>query len=305
MVDGGERILNGYKILRQIGAGSFANVFQVENIETKIRYAMKIYRGEVDEYLMQDPQNEINFLRKHLSPFIIRYVEDFQIEEDYSRRCIVVDYADGGDLRMKMAAMNNKIPEQLALNWFVHICLALAKMHSQGIMHRDIKPENILIVGEVLGGIAKLNSSQTIKEFDLDPKNTFYVGTAQYFAPEKRYGEYQEKVDVWALGIVLYEMLSGGKFPFEYDFCRGGLEDYMTKLPSLELRQLPSEVSQESKDLVAKLLEKDPENRPSIVDIIKTPIISKRLSLITEEFLLGIEISRQVKELLISLGITL
>lgn len=93
--------------------------------------------------------SEIGFLKATNHPFIISYKDDFPYPNDMlGRHCIVLEYADGCDLRKKMLQMNNDIPEKFALNWFTHACLGLAKMHAQGLVHRDIKPENILIVGE-------------------------------------------------------------------------------------------------------------------------------------------------------------
>lgn len=113
--------------------------------------------------------------------------------------------------------MNYQIPEKLALNWFTHACLGLAKMHSQGLIHRDIKPDNILIVGEKAGGIAKLGDFGTVldyKQTSLSLKMTRKIGTANYFAPEKKTKKYRFEVDIWSMGVVLFEMVSGGQHPF-------------------------------------------------------------------------------------------
>jgi len=85
-----------------------------------------------------------------------------------------------------MRALKFEIPENVALNWIAQVSLALAKMHSAGLAHRDVKPDNIFIVGdEIAGGIAKLGDFGTVKSVGWDTYQTYIVGTAIYFAPEK------------------------------------------------------------------------------------------------------------------------
>lgn len=93
-----------------------------------------------------------------------------------------MEYADGCDLRTKMASLENNMTEEMALKWFTQACLGLAEMHANSIVHRDIKPENILIVGNR----AKLGDFGTIKNMHFSTQLTYVVGTPHYFAPEKR-----------------------------------------------------------------------------------------------------------------------
>jgi len=178
--------------------------------------------------------SEVDFLSSTTHPFIIKYIESFIIFECFlSRRCIVLEYADGCDLRSKMKAMNYNIPEKLALNLFAHACLGLLEMHTRGIIHRDIKPDNILIVGEVSGGIAKLGDFGTVKCINYAANHTIRKGTIMYFAPERRTKNYSFESDVWSLGVVLYEMLSGGRHPFRFEEFEP--DEYLVELSKLEM----------------------------------------------------------------------
>lgn len=135
-----------------------------------------------------------------------------------------------------MLALNMPVPEKLALIWFTQACLGLARMHELKNAHRDIKPANILIVAENFGGVAKIGDFGSVKKMNFFDKQTFLVGTPLYFAPEKGGIHHDEKIDVWSLGIVLYELLTFGEHPIDFDFEGADLYDYMTKLPHLKLK---------------------------------------------------------------------
>jgi len=129
----------------------------------------------------------------------------------------VIEYADGCDLRAKMLALNMPVPEKLMLIWFAQICLGLARMHELKNAHRDIKPDNILIVGDSFGGVAKIGDFGSVKKINFFDNQTFFVGTPKYFAPEKVDSNHNEKIDIWSLGIVLYELLTFGEHPIDYE----------------------------------------------------------------------------------------
>ncbi|TNV83014.1 hypothetical protein FGO68_gene14858 [Halteria grandinella] len=303
MVEPAAQIVNGYKIMRLLGKGAFGKAFLVENKASKERYAMKILND-----LEEDSQDitELEFLRIANHPFIIGYIEDFAFPQDFTgRHCIVLEHADGCDLRKKMQALNFEIPEKVALNWFAQVSLGLAKMHYKGLAHRDVKPDNILIAGENAGGIAKLGDFGTVRSIGMDSHLTYKVGTALYFAPEKITKKYQGGVDVWALGIVLYELLSGGDFPFDYKFEGKTLDEYMAALPTLKLKQMPAHMSIACQALIKKLLQKNPEKRPTIFEVLQTPIIAEKIRLITDEYVLGVDIAKRIKQQLVDLNINL
>lgn len=181
--------------------------------------------------------NETGFLEKADHPFIISFKECFPYNEEdpVLRYCIVLEYADGCDLRSKLNQRKH-IPEKIALTWFTQACLGLMHMHDKGKAHRDLKPENILIVGEICGGMAKIGDFGSVKDIFLDDNQTIGVGTLMYFAPEKLSSSHTEKVDLWSMGIILYEMLTGNRYPFEYDYQKGNLLDYVQNLKNLKLK---------------------------------------------------------------------
>lgn len=104
------------------------------------------------------------------------------------------------------------------------------------MVHRDVKPQNILIVGDNAGGIAKLADFGTAKDFKQTLAMTVVVGTTIYFAPEKITEKHKSKVDVWSMGILLFEMLSGGDHPFLKDIGITDPYKYLYLLPTLEMK---------------------------------------------------------------------
>ncbi|TNV81230.1 hypothetical protein FGO68_gene7167 [Halteria grandinella] len=301
--------VKGYRFLKRIGEGTFAITYQVEHVETRERFAMKVpkdmltLKGRGD--CRQEILNEIEFLENADHPFIIRFKESFRLSPDdpAARECIVLEHADGCDLCTKMLALNRPVPERLALIWFTEACLGIARMHELHNAHRDIKPGNILLVGDRSGGIATIADFGSVKKIDFFDKQTPFVGTPQYYAPEKLNGNYDEKIDVWSLGIVLYEMLTFGDHPIEYEFEGAHVLDYMAKFPKLKFKQMPTHISKECQTLISRLLTKDPVQRPSIFDVLKMPIIYNQILQITDGFILGFDISQKITRQMLDLDI--
>jgi len=99
-------------------------------------------------------------------------------------------------------------------------------------------------VGDAAGGIAKIADFGCAKDVNFQETQTFIIGTFMYFAPEKIDEDYDEKVDVWAMAIVLYEMLTGGESPLDYDFGPQKLKDYIRNFPTHKLKPMPSFISE-------------------------------------------------------------
>ncbi|TNV83919.1 hypothetical protein FGO68_gene7232 [Halteria grandinella] len=290
-----KEIINGYQKIRPLGKGSYGEAFLVEHVESRIRYAMKILPDDIDH---DQDITEVEFLQIANHPFIIKYINHFPYPDSFrGGHCIVMEIADGCDLRSKMVSMKNLIQEKLALNWFTHICLALLKMHSKGIIHRDIKPENILIVGDVSGGIAKLGDFGTVKHIDIATHLSSKVGTPLYFAPERMTKKYSYKSDVWSLGVILFELLSGGVHPFQEEGTTK--VQYIVSLQKLKLKQLPDDVSEGCKNLVNKLLTKNQKQRPTIQEVLKEPLIQEKIRLIINEYVNGEQIQESIRQQLL------
>ena len=183
-----------------------------------------------------------------------------------------MDYADGGDLSMKIKEQNGKFfPENKILDWFTQVCLAIKHIHDRKILHRDIKSQNIFLMknGQIkLGdfGIAKC-LNQTID------KAKTYVGTPYYLSPEIINSQpYDFKSDIWSLGVLLYEMCAL-KMPFD----ASNLPQLYIKIINCNYQPLSNNFSDELKILVKDLLNETSIKRPNIGEVLNYPIIKSRI----------------------------
>ncbi|TNV74316.1 hypothetical protein FGO68_gene13204 [Halteria grandinella] len=259
---------------------------QIKNVNKicqKYNKNLKFMERSTQEFL-----KEINFLKSiDNHPYIVNYKESFEEidSENGAIQCIVLEYAEGGTLQ---SLIKKDIPEPLALTLLAQICLALDIIHSEDLMHRDLKPTNILI-SDICKSIPKICDFGSVKiDIEGNP-NTFESGTIKYFPPEKQKDQnlYSKKVDVWALGIILYEMLTKGEFIYAYKEN----SEYRKDASHLEL---DPNISASCQALIRSMLAKDPANRPSIRDILNNPLIKDRIYLITHQFINGQEVSARI-----------
>ena len=245
--------LEDFQIMKILGRGSFGKVSLVQYKPTGEYYAMKSLKKDV---LLDQDQVESTILEKKIlqsldHPFLVGMIFCFQTVE---RIYFVMPFIRGGELFQHLRTAKY-FPEDKVRFYAASIGLALDYLHSKGIIYRDIKPENILI-GEV--GYLKLIDFGMAKILQNDEKATSFCGTPEYLAPEIITGEGHNKAaDWWSYGILIFEMLCGIP-PF---YCDNNEKMYELIMHA-ELR-FPKkiQVSDNSKDLLKKLLVKKQNNR--------------------------------------------
>ncbi len=256
-----------YTIIEKLGSGGFGIVYRAINPTLNQTVALKVLKP----ILMADPEFVTRFRQEAQKAANLQHshlVRIFNFVEESGRLGIVSDYLPGGDLKERMSERAPSLDETVSV--ITQVGHALDFMHKQGMIHRDVKPSNILFNAEgqaVLTdfGIAKALHGTEVDMRD-DSAEAYYttttggsVGTPAYMAPEQIMGEAMDgRVDVYALGIVAYEMLTG-TVPFRGKPTKVHLGHVHESPPPLtdQIPALPQALS----DVVLKALAKDPEKR--------------------------------------------
>ena len=197
-----------------IGNGTFGSVWKVRHKITNEIYAIKVINKEniIKQNMTEQIKKEIEIMYKLNHPHIIKLYSHFEDDEDF---CLIMEYASRGQL-YSFIKKQKQLNQISAKQYIKEIISAVKYLHSlePPIVHRDIKPENILIDNNgncKLGdfGLAKYENEENIKDN--------YCGTLEYLAPETLSNSCQGRsVDIWALGVLLFEMLTG-RPPFKIE----------------------------------------------------------------------------------------
>ena len=271
---------------KQLGSGSFGRVFLVSHNETKELFALKTIEkrkimttyGKLDIIF-----DEINIHSKLYHQNVIKL---YNVYEDKESINIIMEYAKNGNLYQLIKKEKNGFSESKAFEYFIQVINAVYYLHSNNIIHRDIKPENILISDD---NKLKLCDFGWAKELTLENRSTF-CGTMEYMAPEIVGSEtYDYSVDIWSLGILLYEMLFGHS-PFKGNDTNNIIQNIKTH--ELNYDENNKKISNSCKDLIQKLLNMNPQKRLKIKDILEHPFIKKH----TKKFSNNKKLSSSINE---------
>ena len=246
-----------------LGKGSFGDVKLVSHKTTGELYALKQLNKKklVRETPLEVIRREVNIHKSLDHPNIIKLYEEY---EDSEYIYLLMEYADGGSLFDQVYRIGN-ISEQRARKYLHELVGCVQYLHNKGIIHRDIKAENVLL---------SCNEEVKLCDFgwsieDHEPRTTF-CGTVDYMAPEMVLSKgHSFELDIWALGVLLYEMLHGVS-PFNAEKDTQKCEKILKGNISFG-----KGVSSEAKDLIIKILQEDPINRLPLGQILKHPFMLK------------------------------
>ncbi|KAA3453518.1 serine/threonine-protein kinase AtPK2/AtPK19-like isoform X2 [Gossypium australe] len=216
--------LEDFEVLKVVGQGAFAKVYQVRRNGTSDIYAMKVMRKDkiMEQNHAEYMKSERAILGKVDHPFIVQlrysfqwlsnvvyidaYLSIYHFMQTKYRLYLVLDFVNGGHLFFQLYRQG-LFREDLARIYTADIVSAVSHLHANGIMHRDLKPENILLDAD---GHVMLTDFGLAKEFDENTRSNSLCGTLEYMAPEIVLGKGHDKAaDWWSVGILLYEMLTG------------------------------------------------------------------------------------------------
>jgi serine/threonine protein kinase len=263
-----------YEILEKIGTGGMASVYRARHLAFGEVCAIKLVGPKLahDADFLKRFRTEAVVTRRLQHPNAVR-VEDLDTTED-GRPFIVMEFVDGRSLR-EVIRTEGALPLPRAVAIARQACAALAAAHAIGITHRDIKPDNVLLAHAPDGrdfvkvldfGIAKVKEGSFDTGEGYTPTQTGMVmGTPQYISPEQAMGKRGDEVDgrsdLYSLGVVLYEMVTG-RLPFSSDTAMGMILHHLQTAPTPpQIARADLSIPAPLSDLLMKALQKDRERR--------------------------------------------
>ncbi|MCK5572507.1 MAG: protein kinase, partial [Bacteroidetes bacterium] len=253
-----EKTISHYCITEEIGRGGMGVVYKAEDTKLKRDVALKFlpeHSAVTEEDRARFSQEaQVAATLNHPNICTIHAIDEFG-----GRLFIVMEYVDGVTLRDRIAGEPQGLKKDLAVSLGIQIAEALQEAHARGIVHRDIKSENIMInarnQAKVMDfGLAKLKGSLRLT------KTSSTIGTLSYMSPEQIQGEQADaRSDIFSFGVVLYEMLTG-RIPFRGEHEAATVYSIVNEDPEPIEKYIP-DVSAELQHIIAKALEKEPEDR--------------------------------------------
>lgn len=254
----GKLLSNRYEIIEKIGNGGMATVYRATDKILKRQVAVKILRDEftTDEEFIRRFEVEAQSAARLTHANIVS-IYDVGVEGNLY--FIVMELIQGKTLKEIIVEEQGPLPWKWSINVAIQIAQALEMAHRNNIIHRDIKPHNIIITEEGVAkvtdfGIAKAVSNSTITAFGTT------IGSVHYFSPEHARGGYTDaKSDIYSLGVVMYEMLTG-RVPFDADTPVSVALKHMQEEPVEPVELNPNMPSSVNK-IIMKALKKEPSLR--------------------------------------------
>ena len=279
-----------YQKIRSIGKGSYGQVFLIKSLQTQKEYALKetiITKNK--EIFLYFSMNEINILSKLSNPYIVSLKCAFktQIDEQTEKLNIIMEYVDNGDLNKLITEYKDSskyFEEKRLLNWLFQLCLALIYLKENEIIHRDIKPSNIFLMQD---DTIKLGDFGISKKKSINNDLNLFIGTPVYTSPEiimKK--EFSFKTDIWSLGVTFLQLISL-HLPFVSEEEQENINENILK------KKLNKEILNKEKNdfnddinkkysktflnLIDQMVSINPEQRPSVNDILNNIMIKQRM----------------------------
>lgn len=283
----GRTLASRYRFEELLGEGTFARVFRVYDRDRRTYLAAKVLRSDIaqEPAFLERFQREATVLARLQHPHIVRYYDILDVDEQVF---ILTDYIAGETLQNRLRQLAGPMPPLDSLIYIEPLAAALHFAHKEHVIHRDLKPANILIdendnVYITDFGIARILSDTSTLTVDTT------VGTPHYMSPEQiMIGEITPATDIYALGVMLYQMYTG-RLPFmgDSDAATGSTTAMRIVYEHLHVPPIPPRsvnpgLSKAVEDVVLRCLEKDPAQRFSFVgelydaltDAIGTPSVS-------------------------------
>ena len=253
----GSTFAGRYQIIEELGRGGMGRVYKVMDTRIKEKVALKLLKPEIasDKRTIERFSNELKFARKIRHKNVCQM---FDLNEEKGTQYITMEYVPGEDLK-SMVRMSGQLSVGTAVNIAKQVCEGLAEAHKLGVIHRDLKPQNIMIDKNGNALIMDFGIARSIKGKGMTAAGVM-IGTPEYMSPEQVEGkEVDQRSDIYSLGVILYEMLTG-RVPFEGDTAFTIGVKHKSELPQ-NPKELNSQIPDDLSRLVLKCMEKEREKR--------------------------------------------
>jgi serine/threonine protein kinase/Flp pilus assembly protein TadD len=264
----GSTFANRYQIIEELGKGGMGKVYKVFDQEVQAKMALKLIKPEVsaDKNTIDRFRNELKIARDISHKNICRM---YDLGREAGNYFITMEYVSGEDLR-SFIRRSRQLVVGTAIFIAKQVCEGLAEAHRVGVVHRDLKPGNIMIDKDGNAKIMDFGIARAISAKGITGAGVM-IGTPEYMSPEQVEGkEVDQRSDIYSLGIILYEMLTG-QVPFEGDTAFTIGVKQKSEIPK-DPRDLNSQIPQDLSRLILKCLEKDKGRRYQNADELKASL---------------------------------
>lgn len=261
------QFLARYQLGRQIGEGAFGRVFEAEQRGLRRRVAIKLLLLPMDPPLVERFLREGRLMSRLTHPNLVQI---FDLDTIGNQPYLVLEHLTGGTLRQRLKEAGGGLPIRELIPVLFEAVAGLAACHAASILHRDVKPENILFDAAGMAHLGDLGLALDEQALERLTRTGALVGTPKYMAPEIIRGQPAgPATDLYALGVMIYESVLG-RHPFEGLSHAKLLHDHLNTLPP-EPKELGAAMPAWLRELVWRLLAKDPGDRPSTaVEVIES-----------------------------------
>jgi serine/threonine protein kinase/Tfp pilus assembly protein PilF len=264
----GSTLANRYEIIEELGKGGMGRVYRVEDIKLKQEVALKLIKPEIakDKKTIERFRNELKTARMITHKNVCRM---FDLGEDKGTHFITMEFVPGQDLK-GLIRQTGQLAVGTTINLAKQICDGLVEAHKLGVVHRDLKPSNIMIDKEGNVRIMDFGIARSLESKGITGAGVM-IGTPEYMSPEQVEGkEIDQRSDIYSLGIILYEMVTG-RVPFEGEtFFTVGMK-HKSEMPQ-DPMELSTQISDDLSRVILRCLEKDKEMRYQSADELRAEL---------------------------------